>query len=152
MFRIRFFTPTFMDDEGRWHAGGELMLGTARLCFLADLSYWAVGHYERQWRDGISRLVHGPSSALMTSYRGPGVALAHHTMWALWREEDQVWVQEHTVVAAELDAPFNPNEPYEHVGVRVPAAENGLPIPEWRVGLEHVHAAVLGIRLPKFPR
>ena len=37
MFRIRFFTPTFVNDDGVWQVGGELMLGTARLCFLADL-------------------------------------------------------------------------------------------------------------------
>jgi hypothetical protein len=53
------------------------------------------------------------------------------------------------VLPADVDERFDPNEPYAHVGARVPAAENALPIPEWRVDLEHLHAAMLGIRWPK---
>ena len=70
-------------------------------------------------------------------------------MWAMWREEGHVYVQEHSVLPGDLDAPFDPNDPYGHVGERVPAAANALPIPEWRVELEHVHAAMLGIRWPR---
>ena len=72
-------------------------------------------------------------------------------MWAMWREEAHVYVQEHSVLPSDLDAPFDPNEPYAYVGERVPAAANALPIPEWRVDLVHLHAAMLGIRLPRFP-
>jgi len=148
MFRIRFFTPTALNAEGWQHAGGELIVGTARLCFLVDLTFWSMGDYQRQWRDGIARLVQGaPSTALMSAYRGPGESA--HTMWAVWRDETYAYVQEHSVLPSDLDAPFDPNEPYAHVGDRVPAAEHALPIPEWRVELEHVHAALLGIRWPK---
>jgi hypothetical protein len=150
MFRIRFFTPSVINEEGWQHAGGELVAGGARMCFLVDLSYWGIPDYQHQWHEGISRLLQGaPSTALMTAYRGPRESA--HTMWALWREEDYVYVQEHSVLPADLDAPFDPNEPYGHVGTRVPAAENGLPIAEWRVEIEHLRAAMLGIRLPKFP-
>src|SRR4030095_12748717 len=73
MFRIRFFTPLVMNEEGWQHAGGELVVGDARLCFLVDLTHWGIGEYQHQWRAGISRLVQGaPSTALMTAYRGPG--------------------------------------------------------------------------------
>ena len=149
MFRIRFFTPAVLNEEGWQHAGGELVVGHARLCFLVDLTNWGLGDYQKQWRTGISRLLHGaPSTALMTAYRGPGDSA--HTMWALWREDGHVYVQEHSVLPADLEAPFDPSAPYEYVGERVPAAENALPIPEWRVAVEHLHAAMLGIHWPKY--
>ena len=149
MFRIRFFTPLVMNEQGWQHAGGELVVGDARLCFLVDLTHWGIGEYQHQWRAGISRLVQGaPSTALMTAYRGPGESA--HTMWALWRKDGYVYVQEHSVLPADIDTPFEPNEPYAHVGERIPAAEHALPIPEWRVAVEHLHAAMLGIRWPKY--
>jgi len=54
------------------------------------------------------------------------------------------------VLPVDLDARFDPNDPYPHVGERIPAAEGRLPIPEWHVAIEHLHAALLGIRLPRF--
>jgi hypothetical protein len=149
MFRIRFFTPAVMNEEGWQHAGGELVVGDARMCFLVDLTYWGMGDYHHQWREGISRLLQGaPSTALMTAYRGPGDSA--HVMWAMWREEGLVYVQEHSVLPADLDARFDPNDPYPHIGARIPAAESGLPIPEWHVTIEHLHAAMVGIRPPRY--
>lgn len=37
MFRIRFFTPAVLNEEGWQHAGGELVVGNARMCFLVDV-------------------------------------------------------------------------------------------------------------------
>jgi hypothetical protein len=73
-------------------------------------------------------------------------------MWALWRDASHVYVQEHSVVAAELDSPFDPAEPYAHVGEWIAASEHALPISEWRVDLVHLFAAALGIRWPLYPR
>lgn len=146
MFRIRLFTPVVTNEDGWRHAGGELVLGDTRLCFLVDLSHWTAADYQRQWRDGISRLARGaPSTALMSAYRGR----AHHAhvMWAFWRDETHVYIQEHSVLPAELDVPFDPALPYVHVGERVPAAENALPIPEWHVPIEQVRTALLNFRL-----
>ena len=62
-----------VNDEGWQHAGGELVVGDARLCFLVDLPHWSIAEYQHQWRGAISRLVQGaPSTALMTAYRGRG--------------------------------------------------------------------------------
>jgi hypothetical protein len=148
MFRVRVFTPPVVSPEGWRHAGGELRIGTERLRFLVDLRHWNIGDYERQWRVGTARLLHGaPSTVLMTAYRGPGAGETH-LMWALWRDMGDVYVQEHPVVAAELDAPFDPTEPYAHAGERIPASQQALPIAEWRVDLVSLFAASLGIRWP----
>jgi hypothetical protein len=147
---IRFFTPSVSDEDGRPHAGGVLLLGGTRLCFVADLQYWSIGDYQRQWREGIARLAAGaPSTALMTAYRGPEDR--PHIMWALWRDETYVYIQEQTVLPAELDAPFDPRSPYAQTGERVAASEAGLPIPEWRVELIHLLATAFGIRWPLYP-
>jgi hypothetical protein len=150
MFRVRVFTPPVVDAAGWLHAGGELRLGHERLHFLADLSHWDVASYERQWREGVARLLHGaPSTALMTAYRGPGEA-THH-MWGAWREGGHIYLQEHVVAVTELDEPFDPAAPYVHLGERIPASQQALPIPEWRIDLVHVYAAALGIRWPLYP-
>ena len=68
MFRIKFFTPSVMNEEGWQHAGGELVVGDARMCFLVDLTYWGMADYHHQWRGGMTRLLQGaPSTALMLS-------------------------------------------------------------------------------------
>jgi hypothetical protein len=38
--------------------------------------------------------------------------------------------------------------PYEHVGARIPATEEALPIVEWRIELEQLFASVMRIRWP----
>jgi hypothetical protein len=148
MFSIRFFTPAVVNENGWPHAGAELVVGDGRVCFLVDLTHWSIPAYQHQWRTGIARLLEGAaSSALMTAYRGGGDSA--HVMWALWRDNGHVYVQEQSVVSADLDAPFNPDDPYSHVGERIPASECALPIPEWRCDIEHVQAASLGIRWPR---
>lgn len=149
MLRIRAFTPA-PTEEGEVRAGGELIVGDARLCFVLDLSRWTVADYERQWREGLARLAQGASSsALMTAYRGPRGG--PQVMWALWRNGEHVYVQEHLVLPEELDAPFDPSKPYTHVGERVRAGEHRLPIGEWRVELVHLYAAAMNIRWPFLP-
>jgi CdiI N-terminal domain len=151
MFRIRVFTPPVTNHEGWQHAGGQLILDEARIHFLIDLRHWNIAAYERQWREGIARLVKGESSAaLMTAYRGPGDE--PHVMWGLWRDESHVYVQAHTVLPVELESAFDPMAPHAHIGKRIPASENGLPIPEWRIELVDLIASALGIRWPMYPR
>jgi CdiI N-terminal domain len=147
VFRIRFFTPEIPDENALPQAGAELQLGPDRLHFVVDLQHWPMAAYERQWREGIGRVAHGAAStALMTAYRGSGDE--PHRMWALWREGDQIYVQEVSVLPADLDAPFDPSAPYEHVGDRVPASEEGLPIAEYRYDLIPLLAAYFFPQLP----
>ena len=142
-------TPPLIDAEGLSYAYGELRVADASLKFVVDLSAWRIADYERQWRDAIDRLVRGArSTALMTSYRGPGDR--PHRMWALWRDENFVYFQDHIVVPADLDAPFDPSFPDVHVGARL-APEQGSPIPEWRIELVHLLATAFGIRWPLYP-
>ena len=145
MFGIRVFSPPTALGVPR--AVGELVVGDARRLFSLDLRFWRVADYQRQWKAGLARLLHGaPSTALMTSFRGDDDG--PHLMWAMWKEAGFAFVQPHCVLTAELDRGFDPMAPYEHVGARVPATEQALPIAEWRVELEQLFASVMRIRWP----
>jgi hypothetical protein len=145
MFGIRVFSaPSALAVP---HAVGELVVGNARRMFSLDLRAWCVADYQRQWKLGLARLLHGASStALMTSFRGNEDA--PHLMWAIWKEGGFAFVQPHCVLGAGLDRRFDPMAPYEHVGARIPATEEALPIAEWRIELEQLFASVLRIRWP----
>ena len=149
-FRIRVITPPVVDEDGWPHAGGEFTLGAQRLLFILDLRHWRVADYQRQWQTALERLARGAAAtALLTGYRGPGDGA--HLGWALWREDDWVYVQEQTFLASESGQPFDPWHPDPHVGSRLRATEHRLPSPEWRTELVHLLATALGIRLPRFP-
>jgi hypothetical protein len=147
MFRIRVFTPAVFEPNGSAHAGAALTAGNTRLHFRVDLRFWQIVDYERQWAAGVARLAGGAeSSALMSAYTGPDGN--RHTMWALWRTGGHIYIQPHCVVAADLDAPFDPRSPYDHVGAHIPASANALPLLEWRVDFEYLLASSFGIRWP----
>jgi hypothetical protein len=146
MFAIRVFTPVLIGSDGAPIAWGELRLGAARLRFELDLSRWRISDYEKQWKAGIQRLASGAKySALMTRYSGSDET---HSFWALWRDGAQVYIQPQVVLTSELDAPFDPTAPYEHVGAHVPAIDCALPLDEWSIPLEEVIAAAFQIRWP----
>src|SRR4029077_5428561 len=129
MFRIRVFAPSLTYAHDSLNAVGELVIGDARQHFRLDLRAWSIADYERQWKAGVARLVYGePSSALMSAYRG--YRDAPHLMWALWREAGFVYVPPQCVLDRGLSSAFDPCAPYEHVGARVPATEQSLPILE----------------------
>ena len=70
MFRIRVFTPAVHDENGWRHAGGELTSATGGAASWWISRFWNIADYQRQWREGVARLVQGaPSTALMTAYR-----------------------------------------------------------------------------------
>jgi len=147
LFRIRAVTPRLIDESGAPYALGELRVGNSSAHFLIDLTLYSIADYERQWRCALRHLMHGGrSTGLLTAYRGrEGTS---HKLWALWRDDESVHVQEQSVVPSDLEAPFDPAVTHLHVGNRIPATENALPMREWRIESAAVYAAALGIRWP----
>ena len=140
MFYIGFVSAPRVNEEGWPHAMGLLTLGDAQESFEADLREWTTADYEAQWREGIARLASGtPSSALITSYGGRGGITG---MWPIWREGATAYLQERLIVPGETGPPFNPERPYEQVGVRRTASEDGA-ISEWALPLGQLLAFVL---------
>ena len=67
------------------------------------------------------------------------------------REDDWVYVQKQSFLPSESVEPFDPQNLDAHVGPRLHATEQRLPIPEWRTELVHLFATAFRIRLPQFP-
>ena len=129
--------------------GGEFTLGNDRLFFNVDLTRWGIASYQRQWESAIARLAQGATAtALLTAYRGQGET--PHLAWALWRENEWLYMQKQTFVPAEFTETFDPWNPDAQIGKRVPATEEGLPIAEWRTKLVHLFATAFGIRIPNY--
>jgi len=150
MFEIRVCTPVATNEDGWPEAGCELRLGAERFVFVIDLRHWSIGEYERQWREGTSRMLYGEkSTALMTAYGGP--AGNTHQMWGAWRDDGHIYLQQHSVVTGEADTPFDPASPYAHIGERIATSETEMPFREWRVDLVDVYAHAMGIRWPLRP-
>ncbi|HMC57255.1 MAG TPA: hypothetical protein VKH19_18895, partial [Gemmatimonadaceae bacterium] len=144
---IRIVTPVVTDYEGRRQAGGLLAVGNARLPFRLDCDHWTASSYERQWKAGIRRIAEGAlSSALLTEYHGDGDE--PHVLWAMWRDDDHVYVQARSVRADASDAPFDPWNPYPFVPTRMPVGEYTPPPTQWRVELESFFASVFDLRVP----
>lgn len=137
MFYIGFTSAARTDDAGWLHAVGALTLGRATEGFESDLGTWSMADYERQWREGVARLLGGhTSSALLTSYRGPDAA--YHFMWPVWREGTDAIFQERLLLTEQLDEPFTTDRLYEVVGERMMIDEEGQRVAEWVVPLGHL--------------
>lgn len=151
MFAIRIVTPIVTDAEGRRQAGGLLTVGNARLPFLLDCAHWTASDYERQWKEGIRRIADGArSSALVTAYQGDDDA--PHTMWAMWRDDDHVYVQARSVRTQPFAESFDPSMPYRYVPSRMPVCEYAPPATQWRVELESFFASAFELRVPFYTR
>ena len=98
--------------------------------------------YEAQWREGVARLAGGHmSSALITSYNGPGAAF--HSMWPMWREGITVFIQERLVLDDTIGHSNVAEQFYARVGPRRTTSDDGSPISEWALPLSQMLAFVL---------
>jgi hypothetical protein len=141
VFYIGFATPVRTDEEGWRHAFGGLELGAASDAFVADLGVWTMSEYEAQWREAIARLAAGkPSSALVTSYAGPGDVI--HAMRPMWRVCNTVFFQERLVADRNIERPNVADQFYELVGERSTSGDGGKAISEWAVPFPDVLAFI----------
>jgi hypothetical protein len=141
VFYIGFTTPVRTDEEGWRHAFGGLELGADSDAFAADLGVWTMSDYEAQWRAAIARLAAGkPSSALVTSYAGPGDVI--HSMRPMWRVGNTVFFQERLVGDRNIAPPNVADQFYEIVGEHATRSDEGTPISEWAVRFPDVLAFI----------
>ena len=151
VFSIRIVTPVVTDEHGHRQAGGLLAVGEARLPFLLDCAHWSASDYERQWKEGIHRIAEGArSSLLLTAYRGDG--RGPHMLWAMWRDDDHVYVQARSVRPSTRAQPFDPWNAYAYVPTRMPVGEYAPPATQWRIELESFFASAVGLRVPFYSR
>ncbi len=114
---------------------GELKLGEHCEHFGSILGFWGVGDYEESWLTALRRLVSGASiSCLATSVIDPSNA-NFLEVWPLYREEDNVYVQNSLIFPDQLPHEFDPDAPWESLDPRSVIDEDGQAISEWEVSL-----------------
>jgi hypothetical protein len=126
--RIRFINKT------NYEAGlalGEIALDDFVENFETPLTYWDADRYEKQWRQGLDRLLAGASrSCLITSMLSPNYEV-FGVWWKLYREGPQIVVQNQLLLSDVLAREFDPEDPYKSIPDRVSLSEDGTPVSEW---------------------
>lgn len=129
---------TGFDEEDPLVAIGELKLGEHSEYFEAVLEFWGLEDYERSWAEGLRRLLDGASvSCLATSMIDPPTP-NFVEVWPLYRDGDDVYVQDQLIFMDQLTHEFDPAAPWDSVRPRAVVNEDGRKIQEWRVGLDDV--------------
>ena len=142
MTRMAFFIGFIEDEFSQTNAEeflrGVISLGPVDEEFLAPLTYWKTLDYERQWRQGLLRILSGSeSSCLITAMYDPSCA-NFITWWPLYRLGDLMVVQNQILFLDRLTDGFDECNPYRHVGTRQSVSDEGSAISEWTVPLMDV--------------
>jgi hypothetical protein len=141
-FSIRFVDKMWRGD-GALLLSGDLVLNDVTETFTAAVdpaSDWRRIHYERQWRDGLKRIVDGNDiSCLITALPSPtpypDTDLANLLFyWPMFRIEDQVAFQAHVRRAEKLPPGFDPAKPYQILSKRTPEEKGS----EWWVSFADI--------------
>jgi hypothetical protein len=129
---------TGFDEQDPMVAIGKLRLGDADEYFESVLGFWAADDYERSWSACLRRLLAGESiSCLATSITNPPTA-NFVEVWPLYREGNDVYVQNSLIFLDQLSHEFNTDAPWESVSPRETVDEDGQVISEWKVNLTDI--------------
>lgn len=120
---------------------GEITLGAFTEQFEMVLSTWNFERYQRQWCEGIQRILDGASkSCLITSLWRKEDAVGGE-WWPLYRVRGHVIAQNHfirpDIFSRKFDN-FNPDDPYPSIPDRERVNEDGQEISEWSVPFNQI--------------
>ena len=131
------FVDRMLRGDGTVALLGDLVLDEVTEPFTAVVDAengWTQTDYERQWRDGLKRIVDGKrKSCLVTSLAHPGWsdAFCH---WPMYRVDEQVVFRERILPPDKLPRGFNPAKPY---GI-VPDKPAKRKVSEWRISFADI--------------
>jgi len=117
---------------------GRLQVGEFQEDFEMDLSFWSPRDYERQWRQGLERLVEKEGASCLISSMSRPESANFVFLWLLYRDEDRVFVQQFVLILDECSEAFRPEDPYRHVPSREIVSEDGELVSEWKTEVSEV--------------
>ena len=99
--------------------------------FLSPLRIWSSADYERQWREGVERIVGGEDSSglVVRLERSPRDGSFVGEWFPVWRQDD-IAVFRNQLVLPETVPGFDPLDPYRSVGRRYKGD-----LSEWQVSI-----------------
>jgi hypothetical protein len=109
--------------------------------FESPLWFWKTADYERQWAEGIQRILDGePKSCLITSLIDP-VRTGDYVFgswWTLYRDGVNVILQQQLLIGDVVGARFNVTDPYSAVPDYRATTEEGEPLSSWITSLDEL--------------
>lgn len=108
---------------------GRTTLGLFSERFAAPLGVWSTADYERHWQESVQRLLNGEESTRL-------FISTFQFWWNLWREEENVYVQQQLLMDDDLAEHFSRGDFYSSIAPRTTVTDEGEKISEWRVGLD----------------
>jgi hypothetical protein len=122
-------------------AMGQIVLGDFVEEFEMILGTWNRERYERQWAEGIQRLLDGASkSCLISSFWGDKSKFGGE-WWRMYRVKDEVVIQNQLIRPDIFDRHFenfDPDNPYASIPERRSTNNDGQSISEWFVPFTQV--------------
>ena len=120
---------------------GRITLGDFVEDFEMDLMFWNRERYERQWRDGVQRILSGALKSCLVTSIWNEQNLFGGDWWKLYRIEDQVVIQNQLIRPDIFDQNFenfDPDSPYPSIQERSSISEDGQKISEWSVPFNQI--------------
>jgi hypothetical protein len=122
-------------------------MGESKERFCSSLFQWSKQQYEAQWQRAIHVLLNESSkAALIVEYISPNAA-SHLEWWAMYREGETVYLQDHLLFYTQLKEPFSLDAPFASLRDRETISAEGQPISEWSVSLSEIQqfAGMIGV-------
>jgi hypothetical protein len=109
--------------------------------FESPLWFWKTADYERQWAEGIQRILEGaPKSCLITSLIEP-IRTADYVFgswWKLYLNGINVIVQQQLLIGDVVGTVFDVADPYSAVPDYRPTTAEGEPLSSWTTSLREL--------------
>ena len=134
MFKLKLGFQT-IESEGEQALEGQLTIDEFSEPFKSSISYWNRDEYLSQWKSGFQAILQGEKkSAFITSMYDPTKA-NFIFWWVMYRNEKDVFIQNHVLFLDELDEAFDENDFIKFVPERETLSEDGEPISEWKASI-----------------
>jgi len=123
-------------DGSSAETSGRIVIGDFTETFRIPLGFWDESDYRRSWQQAFEALNANPhsTSCLMTSMTDPENS-NFLTCWPMYREGEDVYVQNAIIFLDEIEGAFDPATPWDYVGPRHEIDEDGNKISEWTTSM-----------------
>lgn len=122
--------------KSRYLGRGEIVINEFSERFESPLDFWTAADYERQWAQGVTRILQGElKSVLVTSMVQP--ESANYIMWwPMYRDGDLVIIHNHLLMMEQLNRPFAIEDLYSFVPDRSNSVDDEFEVSEWRLAMD----------------
>lgn len=139
MFNIEFINSVPTSEEKKENSFYcRISVGDFTEEFLASMSYWDRSKYEKQWAEGLFKIIQGEAKSCLVACMYDPENANFISIWSLYNLHNAVVVQNNLIFIDELDTKFNERNLYLSIPERETVTEDGEPISEWYTSKEEI--------------